>query len=70
VDLPHHTRGSEYSQHVVHGLLGHHPEILTHETDDRARIGVRMLVHRGQHRYPRTRDAQRSAAQHALKFRG
>jgi hypothetical protein len=33
------------------------------------RVGVRMVMHRGQYRYPRTRDAQGSPAQHALKFR-
>ena len=50
--------------------MGHLPEILAHETDDRVGIGVRVLVYRGQRRYPRTRDAQGSPAQHALKFRG
>ena len=59
---------SQCSQHVVDGLRRHLSEILAHATDDRVRVGVRMLVHRSQHRYPRTRDTQRSPTQHALKF--
>ena len=56
-------------QHVVDGLLGHLAELGAHDADDRLRVGVRMLVHRGQHRDARTRDAQGGPAQHPLEFR-
>ena len=69
VDAPHQARVGQRPQHVVHGLLGHLAEVLAHDTDDRVRVGVRMVVHRGQHRHPRTRDAQGGPAQHALEFR-
>jgi hypothetical protein len=70
VNAPHQTRDGQCSQHIVDGLVGHVSEVLAHETDDRVGVGVRMLMHRGQDRYPRTRDAQGSPAQHALEFRG
>ncbi len=69
LDPPHQTRGSQRAQHVVDGLVGHLTEILAHDTDDRVRIGVRMVVHRGQHRYPRTRHTESNPAQHALEVR-
>jgi hypothetical protein len=49
LDAPHQTRGRQRSQHVVHGLVGHRTESRTHDTDDRVRIGVRMIVYRPQH---------------------
>ena len=67
---PHEARAGQRSQHVVDGLLRHVAEILADEADDRLRVGVRMLVHRGQHRDPRTRDAQGGPAQHALEVGG
>lgn len=69
LETPHQTRGSQRAQHVVDGLVGHLTEILTHDTDDRVRVGVRMVVHRGQHRYPRARHAESNPAQHALEVR-
>ena len=67
LETPHQTRGVQRAQHVVDGgLVGHLTKILTHDTDDRARVGVRMVVHPGQHRYPRTPHTQRNPAQHAL----
>src|SRR5450759_2583989 len=68
LDAPYKTRGSQRTQHVVHGLMGHFPEILTHDTDDRLRIGVRMLVYSGQHRPPGTGHTQRSPAQQLLNI--
>ena len=66
---PDQTRRGQRPQHVVHGLLGDLTEVGTHDTEDRLRVGVRMLVHRGQHRYPRTRDPQRDCAQYPLQVR-
>ena len=63
-------RGGQRAQHVVHGLVGHRGELATHGADDRVGVGVRMRVHRGQHRQPRTGDAEVRPAQHALEVRG
>ena len=64
---PHQARGGQRPQHVVDGLVGHVAEIRADRADDRVGVGVRMVVHRGQHRDPRTRDAQGGPAQHALE---
>jgi hypothetical protein len=69
LETPHQTRSSQRAQHVVDRLVGDLAEVLTHDTDDRIRVGVRMVVHRAQHRYPRTRHTQSSPAQHALEVR-
>ena len=69
LDAPHQAGVGERPQHVVDGLLRDLAEFLAHEADDRVRVGVRMVVHRGEHRDPRTRDAQGGPAQHALEFR-
>jgi hypothetical protein len=49
--------------------MGHLTEIRTHDTDDRIRVGVRLVMHRGQHGHPRTRHPQSNPAQHALEVR-
>jgi hypothetical protein len=54
---------------VAHGLVAHLTETLTHCTDDRFGVGVRMVVYRGQHRYPGTRHTQSDPAQRALDVR-
>src|SRR5664280_2584109 len=69
LDAPHQARRSQRTQHVVHRLMGHLTEILTHDTDERVRVGMRMLVHRSQHRHPGTRHTQRSPAQQLLNIR-
>ena len=69
-DASHQTRRRQSAEHVVDGLLGHLAEILTYDSDDRIRVGMRMVVHRGQHRNPRARHAQGGPAQYALEFCG
>jgi hypothetical protein len=69
LDAPHQARCGERAQHVVDGLVGHLAEVCTDGTDDRIGVGVRTVVHCGQHRYPRTRHPQGSVAQHALEVR-
>ena len=58
LDASQQTRSGQCSQHVVDSLVGNLTEILTHDTNDRVRVGMRMVVHRGQHRNPRTRHTQ------------
>lgn len=53
-------------QHVVHRLIGHLTEILTHDPDERVRVRMRMGVYGGKHRKSRTRHAHRRSAQRAL----
>jgi len=69
LDAPHQARGSQRAQHIVNGLVGHLTEILAYDIDDGGSVRVRMFVHRGQHRYPRTRHTQSSPTQHALEVR-
>ena len=57
-------------KHVVHGLMGHLAEVLTHDTDDRVRVGMRVRVYGGKHRQPRTRHPQSRSTQHSLVVRG
>jgi hypothetical protein len=54
-ETPHQTRGRQPTKDVVDDLVGHLTEILTDHTVDRVRVGVRMVLHRGHHRYPRMR---------------
>ena len=67
LDAPQQTGGGQGAKHVVHGLMGHLAEILPDDADDRVRVGVRMIVHRGQHRHPRPRHPQSRPTQHALE---
>jgi hypothetical protein len=69
LQTPHQTRGGQHAQHVGDALAGHLTGILTHDTGDRASVGVRMVVHHGQHRDPGTRHTQSNPAQHALGVR-
>ena len=69
LDAPHQTRGGQRAQHVVDGLVGDLAEVLAHDADDRVRVGVRMVVHRGEHGDPRAGHAQSGSAQHALEVR-
>ncbi len=61
-DAPHRTRGAQRAQ-VVDGLVRRLTEILPRETDDRVRVGVRMVLHPGQHRCPRRAHTQSNPAQ-------
>jgi hypothetical protein len=61
-DAPHRTRGAQRAQ-VVDGLVRHLTEILPRDTDDRVRVGVRMVLHPGQHRCPRRAHTQSNPAQ-------
>ena len=47
--------------------MGHVAEILPHDPDDRVGVGVRVVVHRGQHRQPRTGHPQSRLAQQRAK---
>jgi membrane protein implicated in regulation of membrane protease activity len=49
------ARGRQPAEDVVADLVGHRTEILTDATDDRVRVGVRMVLHRAHHRHPRMR---------------
>ena len=69
VDAPHEAGVGEGAQHVVDGLLGDLAELPAHEADDRMRVGVGMVVHRGEHGHSRTRDAQGSPAQETFELR-
>jgi hypothetical protein len=50
-------------------LVDRGTDILSRDTDDLAGIGVRMLVHGGQHGHPGTGHTQRSLAHQVLDFR-
>lgn len=58
LDAPHEAGGRERAKDVVDGLVGHLAEIRTHDIDDRFRVGVRMLMNRGEDRDPRTSYAK------------
>ena len=58
----------EGPQHVVDGLVGHRRELGAHRADDRVGIGVRVRVHRSEHREPRS-GHRRRAPQHPLELR-
>ena len=66
LDAPHQPGGGQRAQHVVDGLVRDLAEIRAHDADDRVGVGVRMVVHRGQHRDPRAGHAQGGAAQQLL----
>ena len=44
---PYQAHSGQRSEHVVNGLMGQFAEILTRNTDDPVRIGMRMRIHRG-----------------------
>jgi hypothetical protein len=63
LDPPDETRRGEGMKHVIHGLPGHIGQGATHGTENRLGVGVRMRMHRLQHRdpwtgYPKTGHTQ------------
>ena len=62
------TRSSQRPQYVVDGPVEHLAENLTRNTEDRVRVVVRMLAHRGQHRHPGTRHTQINLPQQLLNI--
>ena len=68
LEAPHQTSTRQRRQHVVHRLMRHLTEVATRGTDEEVRVGVRMLVHRPQHRYSSTRNPQTGLAQSGFEI--
>src|SRR4051812_28887706 len=68
LDAADETYVGEGAQHVVDGLV-RHVAVRAGGLPDRVGVGVRVVVHRPEHREPRARHAEGGAAQHRCELR-
>ena len=60
---PNQTDGGQGGEHVIDRLPRYLGQVGAHRPEDRLGVGVRMGVHRLQHRHPRARHAKVSCTQ-------
>ena len=70
LDAPDEAGTGQGAQHVVDRLVRHACEVLADELDDRLGVGVRLRVHRGQHREPGAGDPEVGSPQRVLEVFG
>lgn len=58
LDTAYEAGGGQRAKDVVDGLMRDVGETFTNDPDDRVRVGVRVLVHRGENRHPGTRHTK------------
>jgi hypothetical protein len=68
LDASHQSGFGQSAENVVHGLVGDVGELAAGGADDRVRVGVRLGVHRIEHRDPGPGDAQARLTQRLLEI--
>jgi len=49
LDAPHQAGVGKRAEHVVDGLRGNLPDVVTNGCDEGVRVGVRVVIHRSEH---------------------